>query len=307
ALLVILMAISLTMTVSLVATISWADELTSTCVKCHDNHAASLENGPHRSLVKDPGTQEAHVSCLDCHTGLAQHWTNYPLEFSMTSPTDNDDFTLATNCASCHTSVHQENQQTLSLHAEAGVSCLSCHQIHGGGQKQLIKPEPQLCYTCHADQKIDFAMPSRHPVGEGIMNCSDCHLATADNMAPLGRLGKDEACFSCHAEYRGPFPYEHEATVDWSTEEGGCINCHDPHGSALPQLLIQPYEAPHFQLCSQCHIVPKHNYNSFHGTDWAGVSCAECHSEVHGSYTSRLYLTPTLEAQGCFVAGCHSQ
>ena len=32
----------------------------------------------------------------------------------------------------------------------------------------------------------------------------------------------------------GPFPYEHQATLDYSTEEGGCMNCHSPHGSAQP-------------------------------------------------------------------------
>ena len=101
--------------------------------------------------------------------------------------------------------------------------------------------------------------------------------------------------------------YDHQAAVDYSTEEGGCINCHDPHGSYLPRMLSQPYEAPHFQLCTQCHVVPLHNYSQQHGSEWAGVSCSECHVDIHGSYTSQRYYPPTMEAQGCFVAGCHSQ
>jgi hypothetical protein len=53
--------------------------------------------------------------------------------------------------------------------------------------------------------------------------------------------------------------------------------------------------------------VPLHNYNSQHGDAWAGVACAECHTDIHGSYTSRIFATPALEAQGCFAAGCHSR
>jgi predicted CXXCH cytochrome family protein len=110
----------------------------------------------------------------------------------------------------------------------------------------------------------------------------------------------------CHNEFQGPFPFEHQATVDYSTEEGGCINCHDPHGSAQPRMLKQPYEAPHFQLCTQCHGVPPlHNQNARHGDRWAGLACNDCHTDIHGSYTSRVFLSESLEAEGCFTAGCH--
>ena len=62
---------------------------------------------------------------------------------------------------------------------------------------------------------------------------------------------------------------EHRATLDYSSEEGGCLSCHDPHGSYIARLLKQPLEAPSFQLCSQCHSVPGHRNNSVHGTMWA--------------------------------------
>ena len=119
-------------------------------------------------------------------------------------------------------------------------------------------------------------------------------------------MGTNAACFSCHNEFQMPFPYEHQATVDFSIEEGACLNCHEPHGSNLPRMLKQPYEGPHYQLCSQCHSVPKHNYNTFHGTQWAGVPCNDCHVDIHGSYTSQYFFTPELQSQGCINAGCHA-
>ena len=65
------------------------------------------------------------------------------------------------------------------------------------------------------------------------------------------------------------------------------------------------YEPPHYQLCTQCHSVPGHNNNTYHGTQWAGVACNDCHVDIHGSFTSRLYLSTSLQSAGCFNAGCH--
>ncbi len=121
------------------------------------------------------------------------------------------------------------------------------------------------------------------------VQCSSCHLSTDDAPAELARQGKDEVCLSCHAEFQGPFPYDHQSAVDYETQEGGCIACHDPHGSYVPRLLKQPYEAPHFQTCTQCHVVPLHDYNSNHGDQWAGMACTECHADIHGSYTNRTF------------------
>jgi hypothetical protein len=43
-----------------------------------------------------------------------------------------------------------------------------------------------------------------------------------------------------------------------------------------------------------------------HGTQWSGVPCNDCHADIHGSYVSRLFLSESLQGQGCFNAGCHA-
>jgi predicted CXXCH cytochrome family protein len=118
-------------------------------------------------------------------------------------------------------------------------------------------------------------------------------------------LNGTNVCARCHAEMSGPFPHEHPAALDFSTEEGGCLTCHDAHGSFQPRMVTQPYEQPHFQLCTQCHSVPGHNANVMHGTMWAGRACSDCHVDVHGSYDNRLFVSEDLKSQGCFNAGCH--
>jgi hypothetical protein len=70
-------------------------------------------------------------------------------------------------------------------------------------------------------------------------------------------------------------------------------------------MVKQPYEPPHFQLCTQCHSVPRHFSNSMHGTSFSGIPCNDCHTDIHGSYDNRLFVNQSLVAQGCFNSGCH--
>ena len=39
----------------------------------------------------------------------------------------------------------------------------------------LVKSQPQLCYSCHLQQKPQFDMPFHHRVNEGLVQCTDCH------------------------------------------------------------------------------------------------------------------------------------
>lgn len=281
---------------------------TRACLDCHDGKEATLAGGPHMVLLPGEEGDETRLSCTSCHLGTSLHWEDDPESYPMFKPSSEAFAKTTEVCGQCHQNVHQVNQATLSPHANARVGCVECHSVHGAqGTGLLAKEQPGLCFDCHGDVRGQFAKPAHHPVEEGIMDCVDCHLMRDDEMAQLERHGKNAACVKCHNEFQGPFPFDHQAAVDYSTEEGGCINCHDPHGSYLPRMLTQPYEAPHFQLCTQCHVIPRHNFNSQHGSNWAGISCSECHADIHGSYTSHRFFAPTLAAQGCFAVGCHSQ
>jgi DmsE family decaheme c-type cytochrome len=105
----------------------------------------------------------------------------------------------------------------------------------------------------------------------------------------------NETCYTCHAEKRGPFLWEHGPVTD------DCTNCHTPHGSSNTPLLKT--RAPF--LCQECHTgdhgkniysggnLPSGNLTSFNGTQGVanqgapaqlnGRACMNCHSLVHGS------------------------
>lgn len=268
------------------------------CLECHEDAAAGMKGTAH-----DPA---GGTSCLGCHAGEAtQRHLDDPDQLPVTPRAMRAD-SLTAVCTACHAGAHALNLHERDPHRDADLSCLACHEVHANEHVGLLKDEqPDLCYECHASVKGDFAQVSRHPVEDGVVACSDCHAGVAQSAKQRVATGPGGTCVTCHAAFSGPFPFEHQASVDYSTQEGGCLNCHAPHGSSQPRLLTQPYAPPHFDLCTQCHVVPGHQYNVNHGTQFAGVACNECHVDVHGSYESRRFLSPALESQGCFVAGCH--
>ncbi len=276
------------------------------CLNCHDGFDKSLANSPHHISKDALNGPDAPVTCTDCHHGDARHYEDDPEQYPMMIPAAAEVPDEAEICSTCHLTGHQQNMMENNVHARNDVNCSGCHKIHDSEEVALLKDKQvDMCMSCHPGVEGQFAQPYRHPVNDDIVLCSECHMTLDDMQTELAQNGSD-ACTECHYEFQGPFPFEHQAAVDYSTEEGGCVSCHSPHGSAQPRMLKQPYEPPHYQLCTQCHSVPPgHNYNTHHGTEWAGMACNECHTDIHGSYFSRSLLSEALEAQGCFTVGCH--
>jgi len=276
------------------------------CLDCHGDQATALAGTAH-AVAAGAGAHDIHVACTDCHGSNRKHWEEAPDQNPMVIPSALDPAAEARLCATCHQSAHQQNMLAKNIHASSGVNCSACHSVHASARQTalLTSPEPGLCYGCHATVQGEFAKSYRHPVSDGVMKCSDCHRTLDETSRELSLNGTN-VCVRCHAEVAGPFPYEHEATLDFSTAEGGCLNCHAAHGSDNPKLLTQPYEPPRFQVCTQCHQVPAgHSFNPEHGTRWAGRACNTCHADIHGSFDNRLFLDQSIRAQGCLAAGCH--
>lgn len=273
------------------------------CLECHPGRDSSLARTAHGVAL---GGDAADIACTDCHAGDRRHWEEDPAANPMTDPGKVAAPAEERICAACHRNAHQQNMLERNVHLAQGVSCSGCHSLHGSTQASLLRSaEPRLCLDCHTRVEGQFARPYRHPVSEGVVRCSECHTDLDRTSRALSHNGANAACVRCHAEFAGPFPYEHQATLDHSTEEGGCLSCHDPHGSSLPRMVRQPYAQPHSQLCSQCHSVPRHFSNPMHGTAFAATPCNECHVDIHGSYENRLFVNESLTARGCFNPGCH--
>ena len=222
----------------------------------------------------------------------------------------------AARCLTCHSSSQGQDGFLHSRHASAAVSCQTCHATHlveairpsgapspPTAQAQLFsvpsvtadrrwlreslvkEAQPDLCYTCHASTRAQFAQPFHHRVPEGAMKCTDCHNTHGtQNVASL-KAPAWETCTTCHVDKHGPFLFEHAPV-----RVEGCPICHTPHGTPA-RFLLARREARF--LCLQCHgdthseqVGVPHSRLGFQTRG----DCTRCHVAIHGSNFSNVFL-----------------
>jgi DmsE family decaheme c-type cytochrome len=247
-----------------------ADGRTPTCTSCHGDSESHLGHKggdkppkPDRTFGKNTATPAAvrNEACLTCHNSDKRtHWEG-------------------------------------SQHASNDVACTSCHKVHTGHDNvRDKKTQAEVCFTCHKNERADSHKMSVHPISAGKVTCSDCHnLHGSAGPKLLKKNTVNETCWTCHAEKRGPFLFEHQPVSE------SCLNCHTPHGSNITPLLKS---RPPF-MCQECHdgshasgtpVGP--NAAGYQGglspTTPAGAAlypsknnvgnaCMNCHNQVHGS------------------------
>jgi DmsE family decaheme c-type cytochrome len=257
------------------------------CKTCHEDLYNSWEKTPHRKTTLNKAGGPSKQGCEGCHGPGADHVAgdgdkSKIFVFENASTKD-----VNAHCMTCHEGGTQHMNAINSSHTQNDVSCISCHSPHHAQTKEflLVKAQPELCYSCHLQQKSQFQMPFRHRVIEGLVQCSDCHNPHGTVGAKQVRASatQDAVCFTCHADKQGPFVFEHEPV-----KIEGCSSCHIPHGGANPHMLrVSNVNL----LCLQCHTNVTANAKagsapgtpSFHSQQTFFKSCTLCHSQVHGS------------------------
>lgn len=256
---------------------SSADEY---CVMCHRDVAqGGLMHRAH-GLGPDPKGEQPTVGCTGCHGPSEEHVRSPSVAPSVAFSADTPADAARAACMSCHSDAVSGHWH-FSAHAAAELSCTSCHTLHSATDPvQERLGQFQVCTDCHVQEKAGQMRFSRHPMREGLIQCTDCHAPHGGaGMNELTQATINDTCYQCHAEKRGPFLFEHEPVQD------DCTHCHLPHDSVNDNLL----KARQPMLCQQCHIAARHPgtyYDSRTLTERniniAGQSCTNCHSQVHG-------------------------
>ena len=258
-----------------------------TCATCHDEVAKGFSSNAHSKLAEMHG--KTGVTCEGCHGPGKAHVDGGGDITKIFNPAKATAKEVDAKCLSCHQGQHANFERT--AHGQNNVSCVSCHSVHHGEDKErLLKvAEPKLCFQCHTDTKSQFNMPFHHKVEEGLLKCSDCHdpHGTFDKKNLRASSQMDAVCTKCHSETAGPFVYEHDVV---RTE--GCTACHFPHGGPNPRLLSR---ANVNTLCLQCHS-PSANFTTAqpsgpaHNQAAQYQSCTICHTSIHGSNVSPVFF-----------------
>ena len=174
------------------------------------------------------------------------------------------------------------------VHAQAGLTCDSCHGKTGPEEYRAIARTQiaPLCARCHSDAaymrrfrpqlRVDqFAqyLTSTHgkqmSAGETrVATCSDCHGAhgvrpVQDARSPVAPRNVATTCARCHSDAARmkPFGHHDDPPGDWGksvhakallergdTSAPTCSTCHGSHGAVPPGVTSVAL------ICSQCHV-----------------------------------------------------
>lgn len=273
------------------------------CAECHGSKVENFAQSPHAMFMTNTDLPDSKRGCEGCHGPGKLHTAEENSEviaFRKMSPAES-----SAACLRCHETTLTASHWKRTEHANANVSCVSCHQIHPDSDPDLpgLKKgadaravgftakvdkmamlradEATLCGSCHASATGDFRNAYHHPVPEGTMVCSDCHSAHPSKTEKSKSGGFKDKCVTCHTEKAGPFVYEHQPVAGFSSD--GCAECHKPHGSNNHAML----NANSRGLCGQCHTDKL-------ATHFPNQRCwnSGCHVSLHGSNTNRRFFTP---------------
>lgn len=248
------------------------------CVTCHQDVVQAFVDGPHGRAMALTRKEVLEQACETCHGPGASHAQDPSPENIRGRGTAPEE--MAASCRQCHPWPAEGQELHTPAHGRAKISCLSCHQSGhqaAKAERLLRAPEGELCGSCHPRERSLFALPFAHREGRSPVPCSTCHTVHQQLFSSMG-IPQDaqKRCVRCHGEKAGPFLYPHPAG-----EAGGCVRCHEAHGSPNPQLLVRPEV---MWLCLECHaqVPPSHNASY--------RQCVTCHAAVHGSQRSvRLF------------------
>ncbi len=256
-----------------------------------------------------------------------------------------------TACTECHSNMVEYGV----MHYPAGDACDNCHESTGASHPHadsmgftLMDRIPALCYYCHEEPEAPDH--GHEPFGKG--DCMSCHDAHGSSEPALLKLPEQELCLSCHnREYATDSSVTAnirrlimgEKVVHSAIPGGGCIVCHQSHGSDYRELLVDQYPAgdyvpattENFGLCFLCHDTDlldaeetewatgfrdsTRNLHRLHINGEKGRNCRMCHN-LHGSsqqflmeetvefgnWEMNLNFIPGEEGGSC-LPGCHGQ
>ena len=256
-------------------------------------------------------------------------------------------------CKTCH--AEEFTQYQTSPHAKiplSGVSVSSpaggeraqpgCQSCHGPGKNHTENPgDPSTifnfrtvtpaavigrCLSCHntSHEQVNFASSVHARNG---LKCTDCHsIHHPETEQVLLKLPQPQLCYSCHQARRADFEMPSHHKVNEGMVQ--CTDCHNPHGTPLPNQLrasdaadaicytchvdkrgpfVYEHEAVKVDGCLTCHN--PHGSSNPHLLKVSNVNilCLQCHtaSSFSGAPGTPSFHNQTAQYQSCL--SCHTQ
>jgi len=250
------------------------------CADCHEEVCADFKLMRHANIEIGAWTsvaKKAETICSNCHGDTTKHLEEGGGRGTIFAFKKTDDTQAKTQkCLSCHGETR--TRFFASPHGKVSMDCTNCHGelMKMTSEKKTIS---EICISCHEEISAQFKLNERHRLKEEILECITCHDPHAPSTKE--RLGgfKHESCLRCHTDKGGPFLYEHGAS-----RIEGCTACHEVHGTPNRHMLTHQSVS---DLCFSCHAASPAWHRSFSSE---GTNCTVCHSTIHGSNLSKIFL-----------------
>ncbi|MBC8553839.1 MAG: hypothetical protein H8D23_29870 [Candidatus Brocadiales bacterium] len=219
---------------------------------------------PPPEFKKDYFHSKDRSQCIACHTLKLGKLDKRPVNIGAfereSIPGDMERIGATSTCFSCHKSVTSYKY----VHGPVAVwSCLFCHDPETEPVYSVKKPDTEVCFSCHVEQKNEW-VNSKYIHGPLTMgNCSICHNPHAsDNLFNLIKPSWD-LCINCHEGqatgrhiivglYNEGHPTHGVLDPLRKGKELTCASCHNPHASNYPKLWAMNVRSQ-FELCMKCH------------------------------------------------------
>lgn len=234
-----------------------------TCRRCHRDYYDSWARSTHARLTDRLFKTPDKQGCEACHGSSLEHVQSGDRTL-VRRFTDMAPEVVESACLRCH-----ERGLRLfwrgSVHESRGLSCVTCHESH---------PKAPAAVA---------AARFTEPLSGNRLFVKNTQM---------------EVCFNCHPMRRAQL----QRSSHMPLREGRvtCTNCHNPHGTPNPKLLI---EASVNESCYKCHAERRGPFLWEHPP--VMENCLNCH-EPHGSSRPQLLkISPPRLCQQCHIESRH--
>jgi DmsE family decaheme c-type cytochrome len=248
--------------------------------------AAALDGVPLHTAPA--GTERGARECTECHDEtdaypvLAILKTKHGVSADSRTPFAN------AGCAGCHGPSIEHSRRARRNKPD---------RVFGDAADASPAPEQNsLCLTCHESGLRLHWRGSQHEAQD--VACTSCHTLHTDHDPVLANATQTDVCIGCHKEKRAEL--HRPSTHPLLDGQMACSDCHNPHGSNGPTLLVR---STLNETCYGCHAEKRGPFLWEHAP--VREDCGNCH-RPHGSTQPALMKerVPWL-CQECHLAQQH--
>jgi predicted CXXCH cytochrome family protein len=220
------------------------------CEKCHGPGSEHIQN-PVRGNILNPVHMDyvaASDTCIQCHSqgrpltipieGKYFDWpVGYHVGLNLSDFWQLEEHTLGETTfthypdGTAHKNRMQGNDFVQSVMYRRGVTCFSCHDVHGtDNYAQLRKPPDQLCLDCHGPLSLNgprtgtIEEHTHHKKGSSGSSCIACHMPKIETTIAEVKVRAHTFAFITPAmsdKYKIPNPCttcHADKTTAWATD-----------------------------------------------------------------------------------------